>query len=89
MSSSDTPFGDAGPVTYNPGAQVSPARRTAEAQIMGMAGVRGVGEGRDATGNPAWIAYVDDHSVAALLPKNIDGRPVIAEITGIIDAQLR
>lgn len=89
MSSSGNPFGEAGPVTYDPGVQVSPARQTAEAQIMQMAGVRGVGEGRDVTGNPAWIAYIDDQSVAALLPKNIDGRPVIAEITGIIDAQLR
>jgi hypothetical protein len=89
MSTTDVPFGDSGPVAYNPGGAVNVARRSAEAQIMAMPGVHGVGEGRDATGNPAWIAYVDSRAAAATIPKTINGRPVIIEVTGSIDAQLR
>jgi hypothetical protein len=44
-------------------------------------GVHGVGEG---IGNPAWIAYVQDATVAELLPKRVGGRDVVPLITGEI-----
>jgi hypothetical protein len=48
----------------------------------------GVGEGRDALGDPAWIAYVRDRSVAAQLPAQLGGRPVVPEVSGEIDILL-
>jgi hypothetical protein len=87
MSNGDVPFGDSGPVAYDPDVPVSSARSSAEGRLLVMPGVHGVGEGRDATGNPAWIAYVDNRAAAATLPKMIDGRPVVVEVTGNIDAQ--
>jgi hypothetical protein len=87
MSNGDIPFGDSGPVAYNPHAPVSSARSSAESRLLVMPGVHGVGEGRDATGSRAWIAYVDNSAAAATLPKTIDGRTVIVEVTGSIDAQ--
>jgi|CXWL01.1.fsa_nt_gi hypothetical protein len=89
MSNGDVPFGDSGPVAYNPDVPVAASRSNVEAQIMAMPGVNGVGEGRDKLGNPAWIAYVDSNAVAAALPKMIAGRAVIVEVTGGIDAQPR
>jgi hypothetical protein len=87
MSNADVPFGDSGPVAYNPDISISSARSNAESRLLVMPGVHGVGEGRDATGKAAWIAYVNSRAAAAMLPKTIDGRPVIVEVTGSIDAQ--
>ncbi|MCS6922669.1 MAG: hypothetical protein NZM07_12275 [Elioraea sp.] len=74
-----------GPVEYRP-EEIDPARAAAEAALFAIEGVRGVGEGHDAIGEPAWIAYVVDRSVAARLPARLAGRAVIAEVTGEIDA---
>ena len=57
-----------------------------EAQYMERDGVEGVGEGRDAVGNPAITVYVRDSGVAGLLPKQFEGYPVLIEIVGAIDA---
>jgi hypothetical protein len=75
-----------GPVTYSPKQEVAPERRHAEATLREIPGVHGVGEGRDSTGNPAWIAYVQDESVAELLPKSVGDRDVVAVTTGVIKA---
>lgn len=74
-----------GPVEYRP-EESDPARAAAEAALFAIAGVRGVGEGRDALGEPAWIAYVVDRATVARLPARLSGRAVIAEVTGEIDA---
>lgn len=57
-----------------------------EAQYMERGGVEGVGEGRDAVGNPAITVYVRDSGVAKLLPKRFEDYPVLIEIVGAIDA---
>ncbi len=76
-----------GPVAYNPADPSSPTRRTVERTLGDIAGVEGIGEGRDAIGNPAWIAYVRDHLVANRLPRELAGRPVVAAVSGEISAQ--
>ncbi len=87
MPADDPPFAASGPREYNPAEPVSAARRSAESQILAIPGVTGLGEGRDALGNPAWIAYVVSRGIAAALPKAIGGKPVLAEVSGEIDAQ--
>jgi len=76
-----------GPVTYSPKEAVTPERQKAEAVLRRIAGVHGVGEGRDSIGNPAWIAYVQDSSVAELLPKRVGDRDVVPLITGEVGAR--
>ncbi|MCS6855670.1 MAG: hypothetical protein NZ523_13095 [Elioraea sp.] len=85
FASPDPAAAGMGPVAYRPD-QADPARAAAEAALFAVEGVRGVGEGRDALGEPAWIAYVVDRAVAARLPARLAGRAVIAEVTGEIDA---
>ena len=73
-----------GPVTYSPNQAVAPERQKAEAVLKGIPGVQGVGEGRDSIGNPAWIAYIRDASVAERLPKRVGDRDVVPMTTGEI-----
>ncbi len=73
-----------GPVDYAPQEQVSPDREAAEAALRAIPGVEGVGEGRDAIGDPAWIAYLRDGAAAARLPRRVAGRAVIPEVSGEI-----
>jgi hypothetical protein len=73
-----------GPVTYSPKQAIAPERQKAEAVLREIPGVHGVGEGRDSIGNPAWIAYVQDASVAQRLPKRIGDRDVVPLTTGKI-----
>jgi hypothetical protein len=83
----NAPFSDSGPVSYAPQEQISGDRREAEAALRNIPGVRGIGEGQDALGDPAWIVYVTEPSVAANLPRTVGGRKVVAEVTGEIDIQ--
>jgi len=80
----DTPFPESGPVTYSPAHEITPQRREAEAALRHIPGVQGVGEGQDATGNPAWIVYVKDAAVARQLPHSVGGRPVVPHVSGEI-----
>jgi hypothetical protein len=75
---------DCGPVAYTPSQSIHPDRLEAETQLAGISGVEGVGEGRDEIGDPAWIAYVKDSSIARRLPSHISGRPVVPQISGEI-----
>jgi hypothetical protein len=84
--STRSPFPHSGPTAYTPAATAPAAGRTnAEATLTRIPGVQGMGEGRDAVGDPAWIAYVSDRSVAAQLPARLEGRAVVPELTGDID----
>src|SRR5215211_8324791 len=74
-------------VSYAPHEQIGRDRREAEAAIRNIPGVRGMGEGQDALGDPAWIVYVTDASVGSNLPRKVGGRNVVAEVTGEIDIQ--
>jgi hypothetical protein len=81
------PFSHSGPVSYAPQEQIGADRREAEAALRHIPGVRGVGEGQDALGDPAWIVYVTEASVGRNLPRMVGGRNVVAEVTGEIDIQ--
>src|SRR5215210_4542312 len=72
-------FPHSGPVQYSPTEVVSPDRSQAEAMLRQIPGVEGVGEGRDAIGDPAWLVYVKDKSVASRLPAEVNGRRVLSE----------
>jgi hypothetical protein len=63
---------------------VSAERSEAESLLRRIPGVKGVGEGRDQIGDPAWIAYVEDASVSARLPARIGNRSVVSEVSGEI-----
>jgi hypothetical protein len=73
-----------GPVEYAPREQASPERTEAESTLRRIPGVEGVGEGRDAIGDPAWVVYVRDRSVLSQLPAQVGGRPVVPEVSGEI-----
>jgi hypothetical protein len=73
-----------GPVEYAPVEQVSPERTEAESLLRRIPGVEGVGEGRNAIGDPAWVVYVRDRSVLSQLPAQISGRTVVPEVSGEI-----
>lgn len=79
------PFQDSGPVRYAPREQPRADRSEAESELLGISGVEGVGEGQDAIGDPAWIAYVRERSTAARLPQRVAGRAVVPEVSGEID----
>ena len=74
-----------GAVQYKPEMPSSVDRSEAESMLRRIPGVEGVGEGRNEVGNPAWIAYVRDRSVASQLPKTAAGRSVVVEVSGEID----
>jgi hypothetical protein len=78
---------ESGPVTYSPKEAVNPLRQEAESVLSQIAGVEGVGEGRDNGGAPAWIAYIRDHSVTSLLPSQVGERAVVPHVTGEITAR--
>jgi hypothetical protein len=73
-----------GPVEYAPREHASPERNQAEAVLRRIPGVEGVGEGRNAIGDPAWVVYVRDRSVLPQLPAQVGGRTVVPEVSGEI-----
>lgn len=82
--SDSVPPSYSGPVEYAPWEHASPERAATEVSLRAIPGVEGVGEGRDAIGDPAWIAYVRDHATAARLPSHLGGRAVVPEVSGEI-----
>jgi hypothetical protein len=76
-------------IHYDPGRLVSRAvqiKESHEARLLGIEGVTGVGLGRNESGNDAIIVYLRDASSAAHIPSQIEGLPVLTEVTGEIDA---
>ena len=84
------------------GAQASPDRQEAQSQpstrasqvlnkhhdaLMARKGVTMIGEGVDARGQPAIVVGVKNAKDLAGIPHQIDGVPVIAQVTGTIKAQ--
>jgi hypothetical protein len=55
--------------------------------LMARKGVTMIGEGVDARGQPAIVVGVKNARDLAGLPQNIDGVPVITQVTGTIKAQ--
>lgn len=61
------------------------ARRRHERALMAIDGVEGVALGRHADGRPAIMLYVHDAGVGQRVPRQVDGFPVVASVTGQID----
>jgi hypothetical protein len=55
--------------------------------LMARKGVTMIGEGVDARGQPAIIVGVNNAKDLAGLPQEIDGVPVVTQVTGTIKAQ--
>jgi hypothetical protein len=96
MSEKEKPGADysgSGPVEFNPEA---PARRSLieqlltreEQRLLAIPGVVSVGIAVGGPGRPALAVGVTDAGVAAHLPGEIDGVPLIVSVTGPIEAQL-
>lgn len=76
-----------GPVSYKPRLTSSPQRSEAEAALLSVEGVNGVGEGQDANGAPTWIAYCTDPAAASRLPTTVAQRTVVPIVSGVIKAR--
>ena len=73
---------------YNPDAGDVPAIiAAAEEHFLSVEGVTGVGLGDGAVGEDALVVYVIDSSVAEKLPTVFRNVPVVAVVTGTIEAQ--
>ncbi len=91
IDKSGSDFSGSGPVEYRPAA-VAPQgvleRLLASegARLLAIPGVTSVGIGRGPAGGEAlWIGVVDA-GVAARLPLDIGGVPVVVKVTGEVDA---
>jgi hypothetical protein len=86
-----TDFSGSGPVEYGP-AEVAPEGAlgnllaTEEARLLAVPGVTSVGIGLGPAGGEALVVGVVDAGVAARLPLEIKGVPVVVTITGEVDA---
>jgi hypothetical protein len=87
-------FSGAGPVEYRPaeaapGAGLEGVRARAEVLLLAIPGVTFVGIGHGPVGGQALAVGVLDASVAARLPREIDGVALLVTITGPVDALRR
>jgi len=97
MSDIDNPgpdFTGSGPVEYRP-ADAAPRgaldrlRMREEARLLAIPGVTSVGIGFGPAGGESLTVGVVDAGVAASLPLQIDGVPLVVTVTGPVDAQRR
>ena len=73
--------------TPDPGASsgIAAVMKRNEARLFAIDGVEGLNIGRDQIGRDAILIFVfPDRSVESRLPRDIEGFPVIVEVTGII-----
>lgn len=63
-----------------------PRVRRAEAELLGLAGVEGVGLGQTDAGAEAIIVYVSAADAASRLPASVAGLPLVLRNTGPIQA---
>jgi len=75
------------PEQSEPSTEVERAKRKHERALLAIDGVEGVGVGQDPLGNPAITLYLRHRGVKA--PAEVEGFPVVTEVTGPIDAQSR
>jgi hypothetical protein len=88
---SGTDFSGSGPVEYTP---TRPAPRSAagrlsaseEERLLAIPGVTSVGLGLGHAGGEAIVVGVVDAGVAAQLPSEIGGLPIVVDVTGEVDA---
>jgi hypothetical protein len=86
-----TDFSGSGPVEYRP-AEVAPpgalerVLASGEARLLAVPGVTSVGIGFGPAGGEALVVGVVDAGVAARLPQEIEGVPVVVTVTGEVGA---
>jgi len=92
MSDIESPkvdFSGSGPVEYRP-AEVAPhgalVASEDEARLLAIPGVTSVGIGFGPMGSEAVVVGVVDAGVAAHLPPEVGGVPVVVRVTGEVDA---
>jgi hypothetical protein len=87
-------FSGSGPVEYRP-AEAAPRnaverlRAREEARLLAIPGVTSVGIGLGPAGGEALVLGVLDAGVASRLPREIEGIPVIVNVTGPVEALRR
>ena len=86
-----TDYSGSGPVEYRPTDDAQPAAlgrvpASEEARLLAIPGVTSVGLGRGPAGGEAVVIGVVDPGVAARLPSEVAGVPVVVEITGEVNA---
>lgn len=87
-------FTGSGPVEYRP-AEAAPRgalarlRSGEEARLLAIPGVTSVGIGFGPAGGEALAVGVVDAGVAARLPREINGVPLVITVTGPVDALRR
>lgn len=84
-------FSGSGPVVYSPATSASQGKLQQtlvnhEAALFAVPGVTSVGIGFGPAGQEALTVGVVDAGVAAALPSEIDGFPVVVMVTGEVDA---
>lgn len=84
-------FSGSGPVEYRPSTSaprgnVEAALAREEARLLAIPGVVAVGRGSGPIGREILTVSVTDAGVAALVPREIDGIPIVITVTGPIDA---
>ena len=58
----------------------------AERQLTHRKGVKGMGMTKTPSGQDAIVVYVEDQQALSQLPADVDGFPVVGEVTGEIRA---
>jgi hypothetical protein len=94
MSNSEQPstdFSGSGPVEYRPTeipprTEVGRLLASEEARLLATQGVTSVGLGLGPAGGEALVVGIVDAGVAARLPTQIGGVPVVVKVTGQVDA---
>lgn len=86
-----TDFSGSGPVEYRPTEGAPPTAlgrvlASEEARLLSIPGVTSVGLGHGPAGGEAVVIGVVDPGVAARLPSEIAGLPVVVEVTGEVNA---
>lgn len=86
-----TDFSGAGPVEYRqsnsaPGSALERLLASQEARLLAIPGVTSVGIGFGPEGGEAFAVGVVDAGVAARLPREINGVPLLVTITGPVEA---
>ncbi len=87
-------FAGSGAVEYRPGEAGPPGAREllrarVEARLLADPGVTSVGIGLGLAGREAIAVGVLDAGVAARLPREIEGVPIVVTVTGPVDALRR
>jgi hypothetical protein len=78
--------GDAG-AGAGGGGPAMPALPPEVADLLAIPGVQGTALGRTEIGDDAVVVYLLDEATRARLPQRVGGLPVVAVVTGPIDAQ--